>query len=577
VGTGLKTLAEGTNTYYVYALSEMGIKGATYTLKIIRTPADNDTTLSSLTVRVGSASGQVLELAPAFSPDTKDYIIYLFDEEEDDITVTNGVWIDAVATSAFANVGGKGYKVLKAKTDGYYHNIFEIVVQAQNGDTDTYTISFYRNVELSDDTTIEELTLIGSDGVIYLGSNSDKQTFDCTKYEYEVTVPYNVESVTLAVTTLRAGVIGAGTKSFGAGYQEVFRAKLIAESGNSETDYYIITVNREIPIADDALTSITINDVPIADFDPEQLHYRYNIPFNSETQVTLEAELASDTARMEGDIGTFEIPGKEFVKTITVIAQNGQTRTYSIAFTHYSTEARLKFLNLEGFVNEEDSEDDAIPYAISFSPETQDYTVLIDKSIKTIILKPEVFDKRASVKGLIRYPVGEEGVTAQITVLAEDNETQNTYTVNVVKSTALSSDNSLKLLDVDGYSLEFSPGQYYYTLNVKSSTDALDVIALANEPNAKVSILGNEQIEVGKNIVTVKVEAENGNSAIYQIQVSREAEADYLMAALLITAFLLWLLAAIILFIRYKKKDPDKIDAKETLQDHLLIYADELE
>ncbi len=96
-----------------------------------------------------------------------------------------------------------------------------------------------------------------------------------------------------------------------------------------------------------------------------------------------------------------------------------------------------------------------------------------------------------------------------------------------VKDATLSKDATLKSLKVSGYSLSpsFSSSKTSYSLSVSNDTKKINVTANPTDSKAKVvSVEGNKDLEVGKNTVTVTVEAENGTQKKYKITVTREKE-----------------------------------------------------
>lgn len=89
-----------------------------------------------------------------------------------------------------------------------------------------------------------------------------------------------------------------------------------------------------------------------------------------------------------------------------------------------------------------------------------------------------------------------------------------------------SSDSSLASLNVSGGQLSpaFSPEVFQYSMEVAAATDSLDISASPRDGGAKVlAVEGNKSLAVGKNTVTVKVQAENGAVSTYTITVTRAA------------------------------------------------------
>lgn len=98
-------------------------------------------------------------------------------------------------------------------------------------------------------------------------------------------------------------------------------------------------------------------------------------------------------------------------------------------------------------------------------------------------------------------------------------------TIQIVNPPTYSSDSSLKALTVSPGTLspQFSSGTINYTMTVSSSTTQLTVSATPNHSAAKVSVTGNNNLQVGTNWVTVTVIAEDGTKTYYSIMVTRNA------------------------------------------------------
>lgn len=129
-------------------------------------------------------------------------------------------------------------------------------------------------------------------------------------------------------------------------------------------------------------------------------------------------------------------------------------------------------------------------------------------------------DEAADVKvtGNDNLLMGEN--TVEITVTAEDG-TVKTYKIYVTKGEEASL--GLSELTVEGYTLnpEFSTDIYEYTLDVTdTSITSLNVQAISNVENAEVEIVGNTDMKVGKNVITILVKSENDEIATYQIVVN---------------------------------------------------------
>ena len=89
----------------------------------------------------------------------------------------------------------------------------------------------------------------------------------------------------------------------------------------------------------------------------------------------------------------------------------------------------------------------------------------------------------------------------------------------------LSSDSSLKSLDVSGYTLTpaFSSNTTSYEMNVPNNVTGLDVTAIANDEHATVNTTGNSNWVVGENTIEITVTAEDNSQTVYTITVNRAA------------------------------------------------------
>lgn len=102
-------------------------------------------------------------------------------------------------------------------------------------------------------------------------------------------------------------------------------------------------------------------------------------------------------------------------------------------------------------------------------------------------------------------------------------------TITIIEaSQTKSSDASLSNLSVNGYTLSptFKPATTSYSVNVPNNVTSLDVSAITNDSNAKVSISGNKNLSVGKNNILVEVTAEDGNKKTYKIEVTRASASN---------------------------------------------------
>ena len=105
----------------------------------------------------------------------------------------------------------------------------------------------------------------------------------------------------------------------------------------------------------------------------------------------------------------------------------------------------------------------------------------------------------------------------------QDAKVLKTYNLTLVNTIV---NNDLDSLSVENYSLEFEPDVTNYTIIVENEVEKVEVEAAAVESSAKVTIEGNENLEVGSNSVIVTVTGTDKTTKTYTINVIRKASED---------------------------------------------------
>lgn len=97
-------------------------------------------------------------------------------------------------------------------------------------------------------------------------------------------------------------------------------------------------------------------------------------------------------------------------------------------------------------------------------------------------------------------------------LLSDDSSSDGDFTISTPKS----SDNTLKTVTVDGKNIEISNQMNYKTKNEK-----IDILVETNDSGASYNI-DDQTLNVGVNIINIKVTAENGDVKNYKLVVNRE-------------------------------------------------------
>ena len=143
--------------------------------------------------------------------------------------------------------------------------------------------------------------------------------------------------------------------------------------------------------------------------------------------------------------------------------------------------------------------------------------------------QPSSSKAKVEVIGNSNFKEGEVN-PVKVKVTAEDGSTR-IYTINVDKART-ESDNKLKSLEVNGFSLspKFNRDTNTYSLKVKDDTNSIHVSAIAENKKAKVEIVGADSLQQGNNVVLVKVTDENGFTNTYQLNVEKPSDTIFGMS-----------------------------------------------
>ena len=158
-----------------------------------------------------------------------------------------------------------------------------------------------------------------------------------------------------------------------------------------------------------------------------------------------------------------------------------------------------------------------------FNPETLDYKANVGKDVTSLKIDAKAEDEKAKVtiEGNEKLKAGEN--TVKISVTTEDGAV-TTYLIVVTKSE--SETLGLASLKIDGINLNesFKTDKYEYTVDLKGKEylTKLNITAKANKEKATVEIIGNDNLQIGENVITIMVKSEDGKENVtYQIIVNK--------------------------------------------------------
>ena len=205
---------------------------------------------------------------------------------------------------------------------------------------------------------------------------------------------------------------------------------------------------------------------------------------------------------------TTKTPSGETTTTTTTSKTTTTTTTTSIS----DMKLYLKTLNIEG-------------QKIDFSKFKTNYELKVLYDVDTIKLTAEPATEGATVEipENLNLEVGDNNFEIKVT----DGTKTSTYTVKVTRLKEgeeikeESKDATLKVLNLAGYNIGFSPTKTVYELKVKYNVKQIAVTATPNDENAKYVITGNTDVKNGS-VIKVDVQAEDGTLISYKINITQE-------------------------------------------------------
>lgn len=204
----------------------------------------------------------------------------------------------------------------------------------------------------------------------------------------------------------------------------------------------------------------------------------------------------------------------------TRIKYNGQTAYVSSQFlTDTKPKDKSKNNNLKSLKVSEGT------LSPDFNKDVTNYKLSVGKDVEKITVNAEAEDEKAKVEISGNEDLKEGANTVKVIVTAENGDTK-TYTISVTKEAK--GKLQLASLEINGIKLNetFKPDKYEYTANLPNNTDTkkLDIKAKANDENATVEILGNDNLVQDENVITIMVKSKDGKENVtYQIIVNKKA------------------------------------------------------
>lgn len=237
-----------------------------------------------------------------------------------------------------------------------------------------------------------------------------------------------------------------------------------------------------------------------------------------------------------------DVPISSITKTITINSNNnGNLNNNSSSNTQQQPQAKSNVATLAnlGIKGQYDF--------TGFRAAKTSYSVTVPNEAESVEIYASKGQSGQKITGTGVKQLKEGTNAINVVVTAEDGTTTKTYTINIERKSAETTDNKeenteeqpeetsteeeetfgLKDLKIDGLELtpEFKTDVYEYSAELKEDKTSLELTTIATEENAEIEVTGNEDLKDGENIITVIVkEKDTDKTATYQITVNKIKE-----------------------------------------------------
>ena len=321
-------------------------------------------------------------------------------------------------------------------------------------------------------------------------------------------------------------------------------------NGNLGNGYARITANPGI-VGDTFLDNILVDKNPsLVEFYPWELTYEINLS-KDYGEVVIEATPKSNEAKVMG-VGTIKLkPGLNEHK-IVVTTEDGASKTYNLNITREpsddSTPKNIVIKNPQVYLC--GMSENYCKY--TFDESINNYNILMPFETEQLTFEVILKSEQQSAKyytndedesgNQVRKEVS-NGIfnlhsalnNIEVDIISEDGQHTTTYVYKIMKDD--SGNNNLLSLDITNpiINLEFDPYKYEYYFDIESEYDNLEMNVVAQNPNATIEVIGNENFIKGMNYVKIVVTAPNGSKKIYMLHVFKKASSNTFLQDLSLT------------------------------------------
>lgn len=349
--------------------------------------------------------------------------------------------------------------------------------------------------------------------------------------------------------------------------EQLINIIVIAES-NEKNTYTLKVTRQDNRSTNDNLSNIVVSFGELSPkFSKDVLNYTLEVPNNVES-LTVTPTLEDKKAEFVSGYGprTIDLKLGENIILIQTQAEKGNIKTYTIKVNRNDKAANnyLRSISLsKGTIN--------------FDKNIFEYKVNVDYNTKEFLISAIADEKTSSVEvvGDKELKVGEN--IYLIKVLAE-NKSERIYKIIVNRleeGIVLSNNNYLANLSIKNHSIAFVKDKLNYDITL-TNEETLDLKYDLEDEKAFVKIEGNNNLK-NNSVVKIIVTAEDGSTRIYNLNIIKSQDFNYLI--LIIPLIGVLLILGVIMTIKKVKSNKKEVNPvnEEVVKEKKLVLNDKKE
>ena len=397
--------------------------------------------------------------------------------------------------------------------------------------------SFLTNIKLDDKN-------IDTYGVTF-APNTTNYTINITK---KSSINISVEkSSTVSVT-------GIGTKNLTCGVNNI-NITTTSEDKTKTTTYKLVinrTCDSDTTLKNIAISSGKLNPSYVAST------RSYNVDVTKDIdKITINAVKNNETQKVTGVVKDYALKFGENKFTITVVAENGNSKDYVITVNRQdtrSTNNNLKSLEIEeGKLNKE------------FKSDVLEYQMKVLYDVTKLNIKYETEEEHAKVEVLgdvNKLKENENIITLKVTSEKGDVKEYKLVVTRLKEGETLGNNPDISKLNIKGYDINFSKDKQVYSLKIEKEK-ILNIEVILEDPTSSYKITGNNDLKDGS-IIKINTTSKDGSTREYQIIIEKENKIFlYIIGTILILSIVGLIVYVVISKIKENKDNPKQPKEKD--------------